>query len=94
MAGSGRITDGCKYLQDAMCFYGKWQGSREHKEWVDEKRKIEEERLENAKESINEKYIPIKIEIIRLFAFENAFRKMDFNTESNSRYSERIRTVP
>ncbi|MFP2516513.1 hypothetical protein [Buttiauxella agrestis] len=66
VAGSGRITDGCKYLQDAMCFYGKWQGSREHKEWVDEKRKIEEERLENAKERMNEKYIPIKIEIIRL----------------------------
>lgn len=30
------------------------------------KRKIEEEWLENVKGSINERYIPIKVEIIRL----------------------------
>ncbi|HDQ4039435.1 TPA: hypothetical protein ACGE8O_002332 [Yersinia enterocolitica] len=62
----GRITDGCKYLQDAMYFYGKWQGSRERKEWDEEKKKKQEERLENAKEGMNEKYMPIKLEIIRL----------------------------
>ncbi|MCP9676073.1 hypothetical protein NNC12_20785 [Escherichia fergusonii] len=66
MSGRERISDGCKYIQDAMYFYGKWQGSRENKEWAKENEKKEEERRENIKESMDEKYMPIKIEIIRL----------------------------
>ncbi|EAS2066643.1 hypothetical protein A2I42_24865 [Salmonella enterica] len=60
------ITDGCKYLQYAMYFYGKWQGSREYKEWAGEKEKNEKDRLENARAGKEEKYIPVKCEIIRL----------------------------
>lgn len=66
VAGKGRITDGCKYLQDAIYIYGKWQGSREYKELAKETGKTEGKRCENIKESMDEKYMPIKIEIIRL----------------------------
>ncbi|TQN82076.1 UNVERIFIED_ORG: hypothetical protein FHU00_1512 [Citrobacter freundii] len=66
VSGRERITDGCKYIQDAMYFYGKWQGSRENKEWAKNKEKNEEERRENAKKAKEEKYLPIKFEIIRL----------------------------
>lgn len=62
----GRKSDGCKYIQNAMYFYGKWQGSREQKEWAENKEKKEKDRLDNARESMNEKYVPIKVEIIRL----------------------------
>ncbi|HFT5241424.1 TPA: hypothetical protein ACGTP8_002211 [Yersinia enterocolitica] len=66
VSGRERITDGCKYIQDAMYFYGKWQGSRENKEWAKNKEKNEAERRENAKKAKEEKYLPIKFEIIRL----------------------------
>jgi len=39
VSGIGRIIDGSKYIQDAMYFYGKWQGSRENKEWAKDKEK-------------------------------------------------------
>lgn len=70
MSDRERMADGCKYLQFAMYFYGKWQGSREYKEWIEEKVKNEKERLDNAKESTNEKYIPVKLEIIRLLSLK------------------------
>ena len=66
VSGRERISDGCKYIQDAMYFYGKWQGSRENKEWAKDKEEKEEERRENIKESMDDKYMPIKIEIIRI----------------------------
>ncbi len=66
VSGRERIIDACNYIQDAMYFYGKWHGSREHKEWAENEEKKEKDRLDNAKESMNEKYVPIKVEIIRL----------------------------
>lgn len=75
VSGIGRITDGSKYIQDAMYFYGKWQGSRENKEWAKDKEKKEEERCENAKKSKEEKYLPIKFEIIRLLYSKKSLGK-------------------
>ncbi|CAM7078743.1 hypothetical protein ENINMA044M2_14300 [Enterobacter intestinihominis] len=79
-----RINDGCKYIQDAMYFYGKWHGSREHKEWAEHKGKKEKDRLDNAKESINEKYVPIKVEIIRLLHSKMPLNKWSSTTKAIS----------
>ncbi|MFJ3292843.1 hypothetical protein ACIPKK_12580 [Enterobacter asburiae] len=79
-----RINDGCKYIQDAMYFYGKWQGSREHKEWAEHKVKKEKERLDNAKGSMNEKYVPIKVEIIRLLHSKMPLDKWSSTTKAIS----------
>lgn len=80
----GRKADGCKYIQNAMYFYGKWQGSREHKEWAEHKVKKEKERLDNAKESMNEKYVPIKVEIIRLLHSKMSLDKWSSTTKAIS----------
>lgn len=34
VSGRERLIDAFDYIQDAMYFYGKWHGSREHKEWA------------------------------------------------------------
>lgn len=84
VSGRERIIDACNYIQDAMYFYGKWHGSREHKEWAEHKGKKEKDRLDNAKESINEKYVPIKVEIIRLLHSKMPLNKWSSTTKAIS----------
>lgn len=84
VSGRERIIDACNYIQDAMYFYGKWHGSREHKEWAEHKEKTEKDRLDNAKESINGKYVPIKVEIIRLLHSKMPLNKWSSTTKAIS----------
>lgn len=84
VSGRKRIIDGCNYIQDAMYFYGKWHGSREHKEWAEYKVKKEKDRLDNAKGSMNEKYVPIKVEIIRLLHSKMPLDKWSSTTKAIS----------